>query len=251
MENYKIIFSPTGGTQKVADILAKEISEQWNTLDLSGQITPRTLCADDICMVAVPSFGGRVPGVAVERLQQISGNGAKAILVCVYGNRAYEDTLTELQDVLTAAGFCCVAAVAAIAEHSIMHQYAAGRPDAEDVAELTAFARQIKAQLANPVNKPLDLPGSHDTYKEYKGSSFKPQTDEKCCACGFCAKSCPVGAIDPAAPSKTDEQKCISCMRCIAVCPRQARRLDPLMVSGAAAKMAPAFAGRKQNELFV
>ena len=49
-------------------------------------------------VIAVPSYGGRVPQVAVDRISEIKGNGAKAVLLCVYGNRAYEDTLTELED---------------------------------------------------------------------------------------------------------------------------------------------------------
>lgn len=44
---------------------------------------------EDICVVAVPSFGGRVPAIAAERLERIRANGAMAILVVVYGNRAY------------------------------------------------------------------------------------------------------------------------------------------------------------------
>ena len=56
------------------------------------------LTSEDVAVIAVPSYSGRVPVPAVERIMQIRGNGAKAILVCVYGNRAYEDTLIELQD---------------------------------------------------------------------------------------------------------------------------------------------------------
>ena len=49
-------------------------------------------------------------------------------------------TLLELQSILTAAGFRCAAAVAAIAEHSILRQFAQGRPDTEDEAQLNQFA---------------------------------------------------------------------------------------------------------------
>ena len=52
-----------------------------------------SLDKEDICIVAVPSFGGRVPAIAAERLERIRANGAMAILVVVYGNRAYDDTL--------------------------------------------------------------------------------------------------------------------------------------------------------------
>ena len=72
-----------------------------------------------MAVIAVPSYGGRVPGTAAGRLGAIRGNGARAVLVCVYGNRAYEDTLVELQDIAKQAGFRVTAAVAAVAEHSI------------------------------------------------------------------------------------------------------------------------------------
>lgn len=32
--------------------------------------------SDEVCIIAAPSFGGRVPGVAVKRLENIRGNGA-------------------------------------------------------------------------------------------------------------------------------------------------------------------------------
>lgn len=62
---------------------------------------------EDVAIVAVSSYSGRVPSTAAERISKIQGNGAKAIIVCVYGNRAYEDTLVELQDLVQQAGFLC------------------------------------------------------------------------------------------------------------------------------------------------
>ena len=106
--------------------------------DFSGCSVP----SDNIAVIAVPSYGGRVPQTAAARLSAIKGNHAKAVIVCVYGNRAYEDTLAELQDMAEGCGFQTIAAVAAIAEHSIMHQYAAGRPDGEDTSALNNFAKK-------------------------------------------------------------------------------------------------------------
>ena len=47
---------------------------------------------------------------------------------------------------LKRAGFRCAAAVAvaAVAEHSIMRQFATGRPDSDDLAELSRFAKEIR-----------------------------------------------------------------------------------------------------------
>ena len=43
-----------------------------------------------------------------------------------------DDTLLELQDVLEASGFVCIAGMEAVAEHSLMHQFGTGRPDSLD-----------------------------------------------------------------------------------------------------------------------
>ena len=44
-------------------------------------------------------FGEEFLQEAAKRLGMMKGNQARAVLVCVYGNRAYEDTLIELKDV--------------------------------------------------------------------------------------------------------------------------------------------------------
>ena len=139
MAVYTIVFSPTGGTKKAADLFAEAFCKDYVTIDLTERgrdFSKDSFVQEDICIVAVPSYGGRVPDAAVSRLRQMKGNGAGAILMVVYGNRDYDDTLVELQDTLTDAGFSCVAAVASIAEHSIMRQFATGRPDAQDAQEL-------------------------------------------------------------------------------------------------------------------
>lgn len=59
-----------------------------------------------------------------------------------------------------------------------------------------------------------------------------------------------MGAIDPAAPRRTDGDKCITCMACVARCPRRARRLKGLVLFAAGKKLKKACAGRKPNQIF-
>ena len=131
MKGYEISFSPTGGTQRAAGILAERLLDAIVPVDLTDgreDFSSISLGKGDVAVIAVPSYGGRAPGTAVQRLSVIKGNGASAILVCVYGNRAYEDTLAELRDTAQSAGFHVICAVAAVAEHSIARQFAAGQP---------------------------------------------------------------------------------------------------------------------------
>lgn len=251
MANYNIHFSPTGGTKKVAAILVNALGGMWQEIDLCRENEPMTLNAEDLCLISVPSYGGRVPAVNLERLRRITGNGAKAILVCVYGNREWDDTLTELQDTLEELGDICVAAVAAVAEHSMFRQFAAGRPDAEDANQLAGFAEKIRAKLESGTFGPIEMPGKHGDYKPFPGGAFKPEGGENCNGCGLCAELCPVGAIDPANLWGVDRDKCISCMRCISVCPSKARAVDAAVVAAVAQRLEPLLGGHKENYLYL
>ena len=61
----------------------------------------------DLLIVGVPSYAGRVPEMAVRSLRRFLGNNTPAIIVSVYGNRAYDDTLIELKDLMESHGFSC------------------------------------------------------------------------------------------------------------------------------------------------
>lgn len=254
MAVYEITFSPTGGTDRVTDLLMESFVEEKKEISLLpeyGEYDTCELQGEDMCFIAMPSFGGRIPQIAAERLGKMRGNGARAVLVCVYGNRAYEDTLVELQDVAEAAGFVVCGAVAAVAEHSIMHKFAAGRPDEKDSAELREFGRKLREYLeSHQTPGKLELPGSRP-YKALGTIPFIPKPGKGCNSCGYCARFCPVGAIDPQDVKKVDEKKCISCMRCVAVCPKNVRRLNKVMLLAAETKMAKLFETRKENQLFL
>lgn len=252
MSVYSIYFSPTNSTKEIVNFVANELGE-YQELDLSknGQSFCQTFCAEDVCVIGVPSYGGRVPDVALKRMKELKGDNTKAIFVAVYGNRAFEDTLKELSDTLKKQGFFGIAAIAAIAEHSIMHQFATGRPDARDQEELKAFAKKIAEKLKEKESgKELQLPGNYP-YREYNGVPLKPKAGRSCTGCGVCANLCPVGAISMENPRKTDKNLCISCMRCVEVCPNHSRKINTLMAKVAAKKMKAVCQERKENELFI
>ena len=253
MKLYDIVFSPTGGTKKIADGLTGALEGDITTVDLTDSkqnFDAVSLTKEDVAVIAVPSYGGRVPAVAAERLGVVHGNGARAILVCVYGNRAYEDTLVELEDAAKRAGFQVIAAVAAIAEHSIARQFAAGRPDALDAAQLSDFAKQIQRKLSEADSSEPAIPGNRP-YKKSGGVGMVPKATKECTNCGICAEKCPVQAIDRENLKKVDEKACISCMRCVAVCPQGARKLNPIMLSAASLMLKKVCSERKECELFL
>lgn len=60
----RIIFSPTGGVKRAADILANGMAPGGGVVDLSDATVNFSSCelgSCDVAVIAAPSFGGRVP----------------------------------------------------------------------------------------------------------------------------------------------------------------------------------------------
>lgn len=223
MMNYHVFFSPTGGTERVVRYAAKEFPGEG--IDLSREISQVFMTGEDFAIVAVPSFGGRVPQIAAKGLESLRGQKTPALLLVTYGARAYEDTLRELKDILNRQGFVCVGAAALITPHSIVPAIGADRPNAEDWEKLDAFLLTVKNQLEGE-GEEIQVPGNFP-YKEYRVLPMEIQTGADCVSCGLCAEKCPVHAIPRENPGGTDLEKCISCMRCVHICPQKARGVNP------------------------
>lgn len=250
MKSYKIVFSPTGGTQKVANIIASAFGSESEEVDLSkADFSACSLEGEGIAIIAVPSFGGRAPKIAMDRLKMIQGNGIKAIVIAVYGNRAQEDTLIEVADAAKECGFKVIAGIEAIAEHSIAHQYAANRPNKEDEKQLTEFAKQVLEKTALSSDTAPHIPGNRP-YKK-AGAGLVPKASAACVKCGACVYKCPVGAIDKNNPRLTNKTTCINCMRCVSVCPQNARTVNAMMVKIVGVALKKDCSVQKENKLYL
>ena len=250
-----LYFSPTGGTAQVARDIAAKLKGESRELDVTVKAENTAFAPGDLVVAAVPVYGGRVPAPVAERLSHVSGGGAFAVAVAVYGNRAYEDALLELKNLLEARGFRVIGAGAFLARHSIMPRYGEGRPDGADLAKQSRLASAVAAKLAaaqtpeqvSGVTVPGNMP-----YRKFGGLPLHPTVNKvRCGKCGRCAAQCPVGAIPKADPTKTDTGKCITCMRCVRECPHYARSISPLLLSAAAAKLKKECTERKKPEYFV
>lgn len=253
MTTYQITFSPTGGTRRVCDLISSGIGNATVARELCEQrydSTPIAMSEGDIAVIGMPVYGGRVPSEAVTRLRNVLRGPGMCAIVGVYGNRHYDDALVEMQDIAAEMGLRVMAAVTAVAEHSIARCYGTGRPDASDADELTRMGKEIRAaaERDGQLSEQLSLPGN----RPYKtaGQGPKPTAGEECDACGACAKACPVSAIDPEQPKTSPSDACIGCMKCVATCPKGARGIGALL-NAVTERLRPVCEGRKGNELLI
>lgn len=131
-------FSPTGGGEKIAKAIRRGMGES-----LDEGIVPY--------IFVVPVYGGHMPAIAKEHFADVHATDDRpAVLAVVYGNRAFEHALTDLETFVRERGFCPIAAGAFVCEHSYSTAetpIAAGRPDAADLQAAEDFGRQVRAKL--------------------------------------------------------------------------------------------------------
>lgn len=262
---YVLYFSPTGTSKKVADAVAQAIAcpavnapdrnaaeptaaIPVRTIDLTHSPAPAvTLPHDAVAVFAMPVYGGHVPPTASERMRGLCGEGTPAVIIAVYGNRAFEGAAAQLAAATVEQGFVPAAAAAFVGEHSYSTPatpIAAGRPDSQDLADAAAFGAAVRRKLtAGETPAPVDvrhlkgprtplLPllrfigfvlGYQRRQKKHP-VVYLPRCDaDRCTHCGRCAAICPTQAIARGDEEHTDPARCIRCCACVKGCPVGAR----------------------------
>lgn len=247
-----IWFSPVYHTRQLALALGESFGDfPTRHHDITVKATVGLqLGAEDLAIIAIPVYAGRVPPLAASRISQIQAKGTPAVLLASYGNRAYDDALADLKQIAVASGFLPLAAAACVARHTIGLIFGEGRPNATDLAELDAFGKKLLQKLSETdqltqVSVPGATPG--DGAKVFP---LPQKVNENCVNCGHCWEMCPAGAITPHQPARVDTKLCICCMRCVAICPESARIPDPAFINGIRQKLTPLCADPKRNEFF-
>ena len=241
-----ICFSPTGNSRKSALAMANAVADTVEVIDLTAAAALRIIPASELAIFAAPVYGGRIPAVARERFEAISGSNTPCLIVASYGNRHYDDALLEMADLARENGFIVKGGAAVIGRHTY-GEIQIDRPNAADLTEMADFARRA---VAKPADAPeFVIPGNRPYKDGGKGGKFRPLTGDACVHCGLCARECPTHAIE--GDHITVSEGCISCFRCIRSCPVHAKHMDTPEYNGFAAMFTEKLKERRENEFFL
>ena len=262
-------FSPTGTTRKVVTRLGAQLATQLSfgqtrEIDFTPKKARQQIYRfdrDDLLMIGVPVYAGRVPNVLKEFLGSLEGNGAKAVAVVVFGNRSFDDGLVELRELLTTSEFLVIGAGAFVGEHAFSYTLAKDRPDSTDVELMDQFARDL-AQKIKSGNERTDfwvkgqMPlGSYYTPRNLEGEAVnilkvKPKTTAECIDCKHCVEVCPMESILWEDPTQV-VGICIKCGACVKGCPVHAKYYDDPGFLGHKLQIETAFMDRKDPEWYL
>jgi ferredoxin len=223
MSIVEIFFSPSGTSKMVSNQIAGNFNQEKEICDLLIFKKAKQLKSEDIAIVTMPVFAGRIPKTARDRLSEIKGDDTKAIAIVNYGNAHVTDSLLELVDILNENNFNVIAAASTISHHSIFDGVAVGRPDESDIKKINGFAQKCIEKIESNESLTSEIPGNRP-YTDYKQLPFVVECDETLCAfCYDCVSICPEKAIPDDDPIQTDLNLCSRCTACIAICPEDAR----------------------------
>jgi ferredoxin len=260
---HAIYFSPTGTTEKVANAIAAGTGLPYESIDLTRFKDRKTLrhsfSKNELVIAGAPVYGGRIPRNLDDFFSGLSGNGAPAVALAVYGNREYEDALIEMKIQLEERRFQVIAGAAFIGEHTFSKKIAAGRPDANDLKIAGEFGGRVISEIDRAMSRKLTVKGNYP----YTVRGFDPKNpgpvigaalvtaNEDCTLCGVCGEECPWGAITVDNAVSIDYTRCLRCLRCMRVCPALALEINNPNVYVALAKFEEWLSGRhREPELF-
>lgn len=246
-------FSPTGTSRQnmmavVKGLGIEDVAHRDLTLCDSDSFSFTLHSSLDVVIFSAPVYGGKVAPTALARMEQVRGEDTLAILLVTYGNRNFEQALSQLADFVCERGFRPIASAALVGEHSYSnatYPIAVGRPDATDLASAEEFGKRIATKLntqegVRQINVAEEMP--HLETPEFSLLAFRAfvqeytrqqqenpvkvypsASKEACTHCGKCVTLCPTQAITLGKEEVSDPMRCIRCCACVKGCPSGAR----------------------------
>lgn len=240
-----IFYSATGNTKKVVNRVVENFQQILNVpVTYINYARPEnrqsiySFTSTDLVIFASCVYAGRIPNKMLPFVESsFSGDMTPTIPIVVYGNRNFDNALSELTDILSSNGFIPFSAASIATVHAFSSKIGTNRPDKKDLELIDKFSQKAAEYLLNNTSlNIIKVPGEHPaiTYytplgidnKPVKFLKAKPKTHKKLCDnCGACARNCPMAAIDFTDTSLVPGT-CIKCQSCIKICHTNAKYFD-------------------------
>jgi ferredoxin len=249
-----VYFSPTGTGKTNLEFASNNFNLETIQHDITCKSEPLNFKEDDLVFFITPVYSGRIPNLAKKRLEKISGNNTLCVLFSVYGNRAFDDSLIELQHIVENNNFITIAGLGVIGQHTFSENVATDRPTNDDNIIIAKKMEIIKHKLIKIENikeiKKLILPGTIPT-SQAKSLSLAPKITNNCINCNICIDVCPTHAITLEHFISPDPNLCIGCLACIKYCPNNARHANSIKIKALAKAMELACKKHQEISLYI
>ena len=253
-----VCFSPTGTTKRVLEAIVAGLGGGTVTLvDLTVAGGDRKVSESDgqsLALFGLPVYAGRIPQAALARLEHCQGQATPAVLVVVYGNRAYEDACSNCRTFAASKALSrgCGAFIGSI-------PFPRGDPIAVagpcEIAPGTSFGARFAASWTGwtaGLGRDASVPGNRPYRERHPLPAMAPVSrGDVCVRCGLCATVCPVGAITVERQADTREALCLHCCACVKICPTGARVVENPQLLEIARRLATNCAARKEPETYL
>ena len=225
-----ITFSPTHTSKQIGEAIVRGMGiADVSFVDMTLQAPEKKeFGSDALAVITVPVYGGHVAPLALEK--DLCADGTPAVIVVVYGNRAYEKALVELDAFVSGLDFKVIAGGTFVGEHSYSsdrYPIAAGRPDDDDLKFAEEFGAKVRIKLANAADAE-HLYGVDVQKIQRPKQPFFPlfRFLRRVIKLRKSGVPMPRGAIVKGEECVTNAEKCIRCCACVKGCPQKARTFD-------------------------
>jgi len=242
-----IIFSATGNTAKIAEVIQQELKQLGSDIEVKD-ITSYDDRKDllDLTLYHAVIFGfpihaRRAPRIVREWLDTLDGQGKLCATFFTYGGFTVHPIHFSTREILKNRGFDLVSSSEFLAKHTFnIGGWSAmeNRPNESDFRVAREFAKQTYKRFVG------EDPGRPDEFDKTELTQEKLDEEEKlpllaitqlpsrmgadCSMCMICEELCPTHAMNAEKGEVSEKEKCIVCLRCIDNCPEDVLSINDL-----------------------
>ena len=242
-----IIFSATGNTAKIAEVIQEELKQLGADIeekDITSYDDRKDLL--DLTLYQAVIFGfpihaRRAPRIVREWLDTLDGQGKLCATFFTYGGFTVHPIHFSTREILENRGFDLVSSAEFLAKHTFnIGGWSAmeNRPNESDFRVAREFAKQTYKRFVG------EDPGRPDEFDKTELTQEKLDEGEKlpllaitqlpsrmgadCSMCMICEELCPTHAMNAEMGEVSEKEKCIACLRCIDNCPEDVLSINDL-----------------------